>query len=456
MEQIQRHQVVTVRKRNFSFKITNKKKKHKDLVNEIDFMYFIFIRNKKLESQKMFNIRLIKIKYLQKAHLLNPYVDSKKIEIRESKIQETENETKNKKKKQKKENSIFNLYFYLYTYTYAHDISDESEGAFAGFEGLIIPGNIKIEDDGKDIVAGKQSHVVTANKMLADLLERKSSDPPFNISGDMNNKRKIDANTNATAMYDEPLAKRSNTLDFMDATIDDNKKNLHYNPKTQSSSSAANLYAKLAASLLEDEDMDGDETIVPTTTHTHVEQQKPVITVPMQRQIIVSPNNPPQMILASSGTNSQMGQATATIKTGDGGYQTVPVILQPQNQCGNIQLQKQIGSIGQQLIQPVIQQQQTQYVLATNQQGQTYLVAQQQPPPVNQILLTQTSQQQGGTPTKTIFILQQQAPGNNSQNSHPILGTVNSAGGPQKMIMTTQQGQQMIVTQGKFSIHHFF
>lgn len=49
-------------------------------------------------------------------------------------------------------------------------------------------------------------------------------------------------------------------------------------------------------------------------------------------------------------------------------------------------------------------------MLATNQQGQTYLVAQPQPPPVNQILLTQTSQQQGGAPTKTIIILQQQTP----------------------------------------------
>lgn len=50
-------------------------------------------------------------------------------------------------------------------------------------------------------------------------------------------------------------------------------------------------------------------------------------------------------------------------------------------------------------------------MLATNQQGQTYLVAQQQPQPaVNQILLTQTSQQQGGAPTKTIIILQQQTP----------------------------------------------
>lgn len=143
------------------------------------------------------------------------------------------------------------------------------------------------------------------------------------------------------------------------------------------------------------------------------------------------------MIIAPPASNQQqMGQATATatIKT-ESGYQTVPVILQHgsnSNQVGSgaIQIQKQIGGIGQQIIQPVVSvkrstfnissidkevcnsifQPQTQYMLATNQQGQTYLVAQPQPPPVNQILLTQTSQQQGGAPTKTIIILQQQTP----------------------------------------------
>lgn len=167
---------------------------------------------------------------------------------------------------------------------------DESESPFAGFEGLLVPGNIKIDDDGKDVVvAGKHSQVVTANKMLADLLERKSSDPPFNVSGDISNKRKIDANANPTS--DEPPTKRLNYIDN-DNSID--KKNA-----TKSSSSAANLYAKLAASLLEDEDMELDETMAPTPqqsqpvipSSTIVEQPKSVITVPMQRQIIVSPNN---------------------------------------------------------------------------------------------------------------------------------------------------------------------
>lgn len=285
---------------------------------------------------------------------------------------------------------------------------DESE--FAGFE--LLPGNEKFNDDNKDIVAGKQSHVVNANKMLADLLDRKSSDPPFHISGDINNKRKIEMSSMHTT-NDEPLAKRSNQyMDHNDDINNDDGKNI-----TKTSSSAANLYAKLAASLLEDEDMEGDEPITSQSqasvmSSSLVEQPKPVITVPVQRQIIVSPNNPPQMILAPTQSNQQIGQATATIKT-ESGFQTVPVILQHSNpnQMGNIQIQKQLTGMGQQIMQPVMQQQQTQYMLATNQQGQTYLVAQPQQPPVNQILLTQTSQQQGGAPTKTIIILQQQAPG---------------------------------------------
>lgn len=273
---------------------------------------------------------------------------------------------------------------------------DESE--FAGFE--LLPGNMKVDD-----VAGNQSQVVNANKMLADLLDRKSYDPPFHISGDLNNKRKIDIST-MNQTNDEPLAKRLNQMECIDETgVNDDK--------TKTSSSAANLYAKLAASLLEDEDMETLTTQSSAITGSMVEPPKPVITVPVQRQIIVSPNNPPQMIIAPTQSNSQIGQATATIKT-EGGFQTVPVILQHSNtnQMGNIQIQKQISGLGQQIIQPVIQQPQTQYMLATNQQGQTYLVAQPQPTPVNQILLTQTSQQQGGAPTKTIIILQQQNPGN--------------------------------------------
>lgn len=176
----------------------------------------------------------------------------------------------------------------------------------------MVPGNIKIDEDGKDqqhlIAVGKHSQVVTANKMLADLLERKSSDPPFNVSGDISNKRKCDANANPTC--DEPPTKRSNYTDNENCSND--KKNA-----TKSSSNAVNSYlSTFAASLLEEEDMELEETpstsqmqsqppaltqsqqqqqqqsqqqVIPTSV---VDQQsKSMITMPMQRQIIVSPNN---------------------------------------------------------------------------------------------------------------------------------------------------------------------
>lgn len=67
------------------------------------------------------------------------------------------------------------------------------------------------------------------------------------------------------------------------------------------------------------------------------------------------------MIIAPPASNQpQMGQATATIKTESGYHQ---VVLAPSiqhggnsNQVGNsaIQIQKQIGGIGQQIIQPVV------------------------------------------------------------------------------------------------------
>lgn len=316
---------------------------------------------------------------------------------------------------------------------------DDTENSFAGFEGMLIPG--KHEDDSRD--GNKQSQVVSSNKMLADLLDKKSSEPPYLTGGDTPNKRKKDGNEG------EPVAKRISPAGSEQGGSDTSGKS--------ATSNAANLYAKLAAQLFEGEDMD-IEDVEPTPP----EPQKSVITVPMQRQIIVSPNNPPQMILAPTPANPPLGQATATIKT-ESGYQTVPVILQHgnTNPMANIQLQKQMAGMGQQIMQPVMQQQQTQYMLATNQQGQTYLVAQQPQPPMNQILLTQTTQQQGGAPTKTIIILQQQTSGGPQQmqqtiqqsGGHQILGSVNSPGTPQKMIMTNQQGQ-MIVTQVPRPIQH--
>ncbi|KAH8373033.1 hypothetical protein KR009_011015 [Drosophila setifemur] len=216
---------------------------------------------------------------------------------------------------------------------------------------------------------------------------------------------------------DEEQNKRI-ALDAANLSSSSGKEEPHVTP----SKNAANLYADLAASILEDEDLDD---VPPLAKHSqeqpqHQSQQQlqliPAKLQSAQRQLVF-----PVSSVTSQSSPTQLKLATtATIKT-DQGLQTVPVILQPKTTMD---------------ITPAPQ---TQYVLATNQQGQTYLVAQQTqstvpPPPQTApptLLVTQTPQQQ----TKTIIILQQ--PGGVSAAS--VAGT-------QKMIMTTAQGQQVLVT----------
>ncbi|XP_034111743.1 AT-rich interactive domain-containing protein 2 isoform X2 [Drosophila albomicans] len=196
-------------------------------------------------------------------------------------------------------------------------------------------------------------------------------------------------------------------------------------PQVTPSKNAANLYADLAASILEDEDLDDVPPLAASTQEQQPTQQQqqlqliPAKVQPAQRQLIFPAGNataaPPQLKLAT----------TATIKT-DQGLQTVPVILQQKSE----QQQQQ---------QPT----QTQYVLATNQQGQTYLVAQQTAPvavapptaPATPTLLVTQTQPQHNQQTKTIIILQQ-----------PQGVSASNVPGTQKVIMTTAQGQQVLVT----------
>ncbi|KAJ6624823.1 AT-rich interactive domain-containing protein 2 [Pseudolycoriella hygida] len=334
-------------------------------------------------------------------------------------------------------------------------IIEDPENSFTSFEGLLMP-NSKInltDDDSKDSLNKQTSPslVVSSNKMLADLLERKSLEPPYNISTEGNAlKRKMDSTSDSS---ETSVPVKRQTGEIGDPIVIDGDDDVVPNA---ASSNAANLYAKLAASLLEDEEEEEEEvTPPPPIIHQSIiqEPQKQVITVPvpLQRQIIVSPNNPPQIVLAPSQPQ-QLGQATATIKT-ETGYQTVPVILQHSaaaNQLTtNYQIQKQIVPGGQQIIQPMIQQpQQTQYMLATNNQGQTYLVAQQAPAQHQAVLVTQSPQ---GAPTKTIIFLQQPGPSQSVQQSGQLITT---PGTQQKVIMATQQGQQMIVTQVPRPVQH--
>ncbi|XP_053684962.1 AT-rich interactive domain-containing protein 2 isoform X5 [Sabethes cyaneus] len=272
---------------------------------------------------------------------------------------------------------------------------------------------------------------ITNNKMLTDLLDKQTNDPPMFSIGETTVKRKSEIDST------EPPPKK---LDLMDEEV-------KVTPK------AADLYAELAGSILADEDLEDIDVKIPKEEPKMKIQTAPtqVITmpVPMQRQIIVNPNNPQQMLLSPGGTGQQLtAQTTATIKT-DTGYQTVPVILQHnQNQ---IQIQKTAP-----VMQPTVianPQQPTQYILATNPQGQTYVVA-QQPQPQSQIqqtvLLTQGPQH--GTQQKTIIILQQQPAQNTTQMQTPQFVQASSQT-PQK-VFVNQQGQQIIMTQMPRPVQH--
>ena len=91
------------------------------------------------------------------------------------------------------------------------------------------------------------------------------------------------------------------------------------------------ILAKLAGSILEDEDDEEDEiekSVPAKVIEKKIIEVKPTVsgsqiisTTQMQRQIIMGPNN--QVILSPNATH----QTTATIKT-DSGIQTVPIILQ--------------------------------------------------------------------------------------------------------------------------------
>lgn len=262
-------------------------------------------------------------------------------------------------------------------------------------------------EGGKVLVSPSQK--ITANKMLVDLLDKKAPEPVY---GGTTIKRKSD-------MDSEVPAKKADT------ELDGG-----------ASSKAADLYAKLAGSILEDEEMEIEEVEKSVSTKMiekkviEVKQpskpsQQIISSAPVPRQIIMGPNN--QMILSP---NAGSHQTTATIKT-DSGIQTVPIILQ------NNSMQ---GMPNQTILQ---QPAPTQYILATNQQGQTYVVAQQpmpQPQMPQQILLAQTPNQQG-TQTKTIIILQQNQGQQNQSGLQQI--QVQPQGQQQKIIMTPS-GQQVI------------
>lgn len=317
---------------------------------------------------------------------------------------------------------------------------------------IIKKGDKLMKIDPTDINSNNGSQKLSANKMLADLLEKKSDPPSFEVGV----KRKLDGMNDGNEM--QPPVKRQENGEIMPGDL------IKTNGEEKPCKKAADLYAELAGSILEDEDME-EIPVTPTVLKQNEQKlmvalppgaknpgitspvqnatqpgNKQVITVPVpiQRQLIMTtPNNQGQVILSGTGTNPApqltQTQTTATIKT-DSGYQTVPIILQH----------------GQ---KPVVQnppQTQTQYILATNQQGQTVMVPTQSANPhgihhaPQQTVLLAQSPQQHGTGTKTIIILQQ--PGG-QMSAIAAATNQNQQQQGQKVIMTTPQGQQLLVTQ---------
>lgn len=267
------------------------------------------------------------------------------------------------------------------------------------------------------------SQKLSANKMLTDLLEKKSDPPCFEVP----TKRKIDAVTESSEA--QPNAKR---IECVDLCGDDDQ-----NTSKCQTKKAADLYAELAGSILEDEEV--EETPVTTNveqkllvTVPKTPPQKQLISLPIQRQLVMSQTSQGQMILQP---NNQ-GGTTST--------QGVPILLQHSGQT-NLQIQKP-ASAGGKMGQPTLiaTPQTQQYILATNSQGQTYVVAQPSNPPMPQaVLLTQASQGHGA-PSKTIIILQQQ--GGQSVGVAATSQTVTQST-PQKLIMTTSPRSQVLVAQ---------
>nr|CAD7443351.1 unnamed protein product [Timema bartmani] len=249
--------------------------------------------------------------------------------------------------------------------------------------------------------------------------------------------------------------------------------------RVSASSSAANLYAALAASALEDEPELELETIPHTVGGLQIAgrqtmflgqgvdssgQQLIMTAAAAPRQIIVSQGqlaSQGQVLISAGGQITlQQGGPTAAIKAA-GGHQGVPVLVQTSGGSSQRTQLAAVAQQGAQLVQAgqvVLTQSSTgqfilsqtppsqvqlvtggtqggQYIMSTGgTTGQThYVVAQPQTALVQgqtqTVLVAQTPQQQGTT-AKTIIILQPQSSGQTTQK-----------------VMMTSQGQQVVVTQ---------
>lgn len=223
--------------------------------------------------------------------------------------------------------------------------------------------------------------------------------------------------------------------------------------KVTVSSTAANLYAALAADCIEDE-TDLDEQVSVNKDTLKEEPAPPPLQVKTEAPVLVK-EDPPLCI--KEEPHIFINQITTQTQP--------PQPLPPQHQHQHQQQQQLIVATSRQIVvqqtipsnnqviipttsvkgrppapQPQVLLQQSaggqlQYVVSGGVPGQNYVLAQPQTALVQgqaqTVLVAQTTQQQG-TGTKTIIILQPQAA------AQPT---------PQKMVAVTPQGQQVVVTQ---------
>lgn len=189
--------------------------------------------------------------------------------------------------------------------------------------------------------------VIIANQMLVEILDKKAIEPPL---PSVINKRKLeDSHEQAKRMALDANISTCSTSSTSTTTATTTE-------QVTPSKNAANLYAEMAASILEDEDL---EELAAEQQQQAPSQAPPLIMAsnkpPPQlavssaasniqnvpRQLVFQNNPPPQLKLTQGIGTQQIPTAMATIKT-DHGLQTVPVILQKPMDQGQPQLIQQV------------------------------------------------------------------------------------------------------------------
>lgn len=360
-------------------------------------------------------------------------------------------------------------------------VGAEEENSLTSFEGILLNGApSSLDIDAQDDNSSKDSSgISTKPLMLADLLERKienqvimngvlgknsinekgkdlvenhikkvlKDSPDVKIKQELDENNVIQPEVSDNALLEPPRGMKRTSTDSDDLDL---KKPKYSNGTTSPepnfcttaestvssiksedqedekdsdqakvSSTAANLYAALAADCIEDE-IDLDEVpVIKQEPMVPVIKEEPITRAFINNQIeTIQPQPQPQQLIVTAPRQIMVQQALQNNQMLIPGGQLKP---RPNSQP-QVLLQQSPGG-------------QLQYVVSGGVPGQNYVLAQSQTALVQgqaqTVLVAQTTQQQG-TGAKTIIILQPQT----AQQQQP-----------QKVMAMTPQGQQVVVTQ---------